>query len=61
MRLFEQAMYLFGRLQRQEQGLSLFLRKLRGEQGLYLIWDQGRVIFTLKISLEMNLTRWVTL
>jgi len=30
MRLFEQAMYLFGRLRRKEQGLSLFLRRLRG-------------------------------
>ena len=26
--------------------------------GLYPIWDQGRVIFDLKISLETNLKRW---
>jgi len=54
-------MYLFGRLWRKEQGLSLLLRRLRGEQGLCLIREQGRVIFTLKISLEKSLTRWVIL
>ena len=41
-----------------EQGLSLILRRLRGKQGLYLIWDQGRVIFALKISLATNLKKW---
>jgi len=54
-------MYLFGRLLRKEQGLSLFLRRLRRKQGMCLIWEQGKVIFTLKISLEMSLIRWVIL
>jgi len=37
--------------------VSLFVRRQQRLQGLYLIWDQGRVIFELKISLKTNLKR----